>query len=215
MPVTSILFGQPVALGEPPEPSFFSDLYLDQVFAGVAAGREQYELAPFFRTPLRDEAAVWYRHQVLKDLEDQATGTAVRQFAERMRAVRDDLAQARKLRYRYQKEAWFLSAVRGYCAAVAELAVALAQAGLVSRGLTAFRDFLSGYAASAGFASCTTLPASAIRCRPREPGCSCPTRSSPTSSGKRSWPPCAASLRTSWPASATRSRRRPAAACWS
>jgi DNA mismatch repair protein MutS len=88
---------------------------------------------------------------VLKDLEDQATGTAVRQFAERMRAVRDDLAQARKLRYRYQREAWVLSAARGYCTAVGELAAVLAQAGLVSRGLTAFRDFLSGYAASAGF----------------------------------------------------------------
>jgi hypothetical protein len=151
MPVTSILFGQPVTVGEPPEPSFFSDLYLDQVFAGVAAGREQYALAPFFRTPLRDEAAVRYRHQVFKDLEDQDTGTAVRQFAERMRAVRDDLAQARKLRYRHQKEAWFLSTARTYCTAVAELAAALAQADLVSRGLTAFRDFLSGYAASAGF----------------------------------------------------------------
>ncbi len=151
MPVTSILFGQPVEVGEPPEPSSFPDLFLDQVFAGIAAGREQYELAPFFRTPLRDEAAVRYRHQVLKDLEDQDAGTAVRQFAERMRSVRDDLAQARKLRYRYQQEAWFLSAARSYCAAVSGLAAALAQADLASRGMTAFRDFLAEYAASAGF----------------------------------------------------------------
>lgn len=151
MPVTSILFSQPVAIAEPPQPSSFPDLYLDQVFAEVAAGREQYDLAAFFRTPLHDEAAVCYRHQVLKDLEDQRTGTAVRQFAERMRAVRDDLAQAGKLRYRYQKEAWFLSAARGYCTAVGELAAVLAQAGLVSRGMTAFSEFLTGYAASAGF----------------------------------------------------------------
>jgi hypothetical protein len=34
MPVTSILFGQPVMVGEPPEPSFFSDLYRE-TFTGT------------------------------------------------------------------------------------------------------------------------------------------------------------------------------------
>ena len=50
--------------------------------------------------------------------------------------------------------------------------------------------------------------------RPAAPGCSCPTRSSPTSSGRKTWPRCAASSRTSLPASATCWRRRPTAACW-
>ena len=153
MPVISILFGTPAVVGEPPEPSCFSDLKLDQVFAGVAAGREQYRLAPFFRLPLHDSAAVEYRHEVLRDLEDQGTVAAVEAFAKRMRAVRDDLAQARKLRYRYQKEVWYLSAARGYCTAIAEFAAALARADLASRGLTAFRDFLAGYAGSDAFAA--------------------------------------------------------------
>jgi DNA mismatch repair protein MutS len=100
---TSILFGRAAVLGEPPEPLLFSGLYLDRVLAAIAAGREQCELAPFFRTPLRDDAVVWCRHQVLKNLEGQAPGAAVRQFAERMRDVRDDLARAGKLRYRSQK----------------------------------------------------------------------------------------------------------------
>ena len=151
MPVTSILFGRPEAVGDPPEPSFFSDLNLDQVFAQVAADREQYQLGPFFRVPLHDSAAVEYRHEVLRDLEDQGTVVAVVAFAKRMRGVRDDLARVRKLRYRYQKEVWFLSAARGYCTAVSEFAVALARADLVSRGLTAFGDFVAGYAASAAF----------------------------------------------------------------
>lgn len=153
MPVVSVLFGSPVAAGEPPEPPFFRDLNLDQVYAGVTAGREQYDLAPFFRMPLRDAAAVEYRHEVLRDLENQDTTGAVIGFAERIRAVRDSLTQARKLRYRYQKESWFLSAARDYCAAVSALAAALGQAELASRGLTAFREYLTGYAASAAFAS--------------------------------------------------------------
>ncbi len=151
MAVVSILFGQPVAAGEQPEPPFFSDLNLDQVFAGVAEGRQQYALDPFFRLPLHEAAAVEYRHDVLRDLENQAACGAIRQFAERMRAVRDDLAQARKLRYRYQQESWFLGAARGYCAAVGALAAALGQADLASGGLIAFREYLTGYAASAGF----------------------------------------------------------------
>ena len=151
MPVMSILFGRPEAVGDPPEPSFFSDLNLDQVFAEVTADREQYKLAPFFRTPLHTPAAVEYRHEVLRDLEDQGTLTAVETFAKRMLAVRDELARARRLRYRYQKEVWFLSAARGYCTAVGEFAAVLARADLVSRGLTGFRDFLTGYAISASF----------------------------------------------------------------
>jgi DNA mismatch repair protein MutS len=153
VPVVSILSASPAAPGGQPEPAFFRDLNLDQVCACVTAGREQYDLVPFFRAPLRDAAAVRYRHEVLRDLEKQETAGGVITFAERMRAVRDSLAQARKLRYRYQKESWFLAAARDYCAAVSALADALGQAELVSRGFTAFREYLNRYAASAAFAS--------------------------------------------------------------
>jgi hypothetical protein len=152
-PVVSVLSDAPVTSGDQPEPPFFRDLNLDQVCAGVTAGREQYDLAPFFRAPLRDVAAVEYRHEVLRDLESKDASEAVTGFAERMRAVRVSLAQARKLRYRYQKESWFLAAARDYCAAVTALADALGEAQLASRGLTAVRDYLTGYAASPGFAS--------------------------------------------------------------
>jgi len=147
----SILFRQPAPADSRPQPSFFTDLNLDQVFAGVGAGREHYDLGPFFRTSLRAAAAVDYRHAVFRDLENQRVLDAVTEFADRMRAVRDDLTQARKLRYRYQKESWFLRAVRRYCAAVSTLAEALAQPGLGSSALTAFREFLTGYATSAAF----------------------------------------------------------------
>jgi DNA mismatch repair protein MutS len=40
----------------------FADLNLDQVFAAVAAGRDEYDLTPFFRVPLHDARAVEYRH---------------------------------------------------------------------------------------------------------------------------------------------------------
>jgi DNA mismatch repair protein MutS len=149
----SVLFSQPVEASdrERPEPTFFADLNLDQVFTEVALGRGQYGLTPFFRLPLHEPAAVEYRHAVLRDLEDEATSAAVVGFAQRMRGVRENLAQARKLRYRYQKESWFLDAARGYCEAVRALAAGLSEADLTSMGLTAFREYVCDYAGSTAF----------------------------------------------------------------
>ena len=149
----SILSSSPVPAQEQPEPPFFRDLNLDQVCDRVTAGRDQYDLTPFFRTPLPDPSAVQYRHEVLRDLEKQGTADAVTGFADRMRAVRDSLARVRKLRYRYQKEFWYLDAARGYCAAVSALSAALDRAELASRGFTALRDYLARHTASDAFTS--------------------------------------------------------------
>jgi DNA mismatch repair protein MutS len=153
---TSILSDPPAWAGQPAEPEFFADLNLDQVFAAVADGRDEYDLAPFFRIPLRDAAAVAYRHEVFKDLERQAVAAAVAEFGRRMRTVREYLAQARKLRYRYQKEFWFLDAAREYREAVSALAGALGEADVAARGFIALRDYLSGYAGSAAFTTLAT-----------------------------------------------------------
>ena len=148
---TSILFERPADAAAQAETSFFADLNLDQVFTAVAAGLDEYDLAPLFRIPLHAERSVAYRHEVLRDLEHEAVSAAVAGFAQRMREVRRHLAQAGKLRYRYQKEHWFLDSAAIYCEAVTAFADALAAAELNSRGFTAFRDYLAGYARSAGF----------------------------------------------------------------
>jgi hypothetical protein len=148
----SILFDRPAAAAQREDPSLFGDLNLDQVFAAVAAGRDEYDLAPFFATPLGDVSAVQYRHEVQRDLADEALREAVAEFGARMRDMRKYLAQAAKLRNSHQKERWFLDAAGIYCQAVGALAEALAAIEVGSRGFTAFRDYLHGYARSAGFA---------------------------------------------------------------
>jgi DNA mismatch repair protein MutS len=147
----SILFEQPEDTAEQGDTSFFADLNLDQVFTAVAAGLDEYDLAPFFRIPLHSEWAVAYRHDVLRDLEHEAVSGAVAAFAEQMREMRRHLAQAGKLRYRYQKEHWFLDAASIYCDAMNTLADALAATELHSRGFIAFRDYLVAYTRSRRF----------------------------------------------------------------
>ena len=147
----SILFDRPSDMGERDDPSMFGDLNLDQVFAALAAGQEEYELMPFFRSPLHDVRAVEYRHQILRDLENEAVSGAVTRFAGGMREMRKHLIQAGKLRARYQKERWFLDAASIYCQAVATLADGLAAVDLRSPGFMAFRRYLAAYTESAAF----------------------------------------------------------------
>ncbi len=150
----SILFelpGDAAGIEGREEPEFFTDLNLDQVLGRMAAGREEYDLKPFFYTPLHDVTAVEYRHEVLHDLENGPVADAVGRFAQRMRDMRRHLAQAGKLHYRYQRERWFLDAVQIYCDAVSSLAEELASLDLRSRGFAAFREYLTGYIGSGAF----------------------------------------------------------------
>jgi DNA mismatch repair protein MutS len=114
----------------------------------ITASRADYNLKPFFYTPLRDVDAVHYRHAVLRDLEKDAVFESVRAFAQQMRSMREHLAQADKLHYQYQKERWFLDAVGIYGHAVGALADELAVLDLESSGLVGFRDYLADYTRS-------------------------------------------------------------------
>ena len=149
----SVLFWKPEAErpGVPPEPDYFTDLNLDQVLRSMTAGREEYELAPFFYAPLDDPAAVRYRHGVLRDLEPPEVLEAVRTFAEGMRRMREHLEHAEKLHYELQRQAWFVTAVESYSDAVRALSDDLATARLGSDGFTRLREYLAEYTASEPF----------------------------------------------------------------
>jgi DNA mismatch repair ATPase MutS len=68
-----------------------------------------------------------------------------------MREMRVRLDAAGKLKHPRQKQRWFLDAVVLYCDAVAALAERLDALDLTSRGLRAFRDYVSRYVSSESF----------------------------------------------------------------
>ena len=135
------------------EPRFFADLNLDQVAAAIVAGRDEYDLPPFFYTPLRDEETIQYRHDVFRELEREEVRAAVRAFGLEMRRMRQHLTLAKKQQYKYEKERWFLDAATIYCGAVSTLAGALIELEPHSRGFKALRDYLASYMTSERFAS--------------------------------------------------------------
>jgi DNA mismatch repair protein MutS len=153
----SILFERPdgaAAADRAREPGFFGDLNLDQIVKSITDGRDEYRLTQFFYTPLHEAQAVRYRHEVMRDLEQEPVLESVQAFATRMREMRELLAQAHALRYKYQRERWFLDAVAVYCQAVADFSKDLADLDVTSRGFRALRKYLAEYAASE---SLTTL----------------------------------------------------------
>jgi DNA mismatch repair protein MutS len=136
-------------------PAFFVDLNLDQIIDTIAAGKQEYDLKPFFYTSLHDVEAIKYRHEIFRDLEHENLFEHIKSFAQEMRVMRQHLAQADKLRYKYQKERWFLEAVAIYGDAVNRLVHDLSLVDLKSRGLLAFREYLTKYANSERFTSLT------------------------------------------------------------
>jgi hypothetical protein len=150
----SILFERPPEHpgGEdPPEPACFHDLHLDRVQASLTAGREEYRLAPFFSTPLRDASEVRYRHEVFRDLEREEVRQVVEAFAARMRMVREFLRRSEVLHELRQRQRWLVDAADAYGTAVRALAEDLPRLGVGSRALRSLVGYLEAAVASEAF----------------------------------------------------------------
>lgn len=155
----SILFdeleiGRNVDAQEAPE--FFKDLNLDQVVQAITEGWKDYDLAPFFYLPLNGLEAISYRQEVMRDFEDVRLMDSVKSFSAQMRAMRERLKQAKDLYFKYAIERAFLGAVEIYCQAVERFLAQLNELTLRSRGLQAFRKYLTDYARCASFRNLVT-----------------------------------------------------------
>jgi DNA mismatch repair protein MutS len=154
----SILFEKPAESDDAAlEPEFFRDLNLDQIVDTITAGRDEYNLKPYFYTRLTDLAVMAYRQEVMRDLEEESLFQSIKSFASRMRTMRVHLTAVKDRYYKYEKEAWFLEAVGAYCEAVEKLLHELEQHNPQSRGLLAFRTYLAEYAASDRFKTVVNL----------------------------------------------------------
>ena len=135
------------------EPSFFVDLNLDQIIDTIVIGKKEYNLKPFFYAPLNNIDAIIYRQEIMQDLENNTLFENIKSFAKKINEMRDHLEKADKLYYKYQKEKYFLDAVEIYCNTINCLLNDLSLLNLKSRGLLAFREYLTNYVNSDVFIS--------------------------------------------------------------
>jgi DNA mismatch repair protein MutS len=133
------------------QPSYFTDLNINQIVDGIVAGRDEYDLRTFFNAPLRRVEAVQYRNAVFRDLCIPAIDAALREFAGEMRLVRAHLEQIKKLSEIRQKQAWLLDAIDHYCSACIALGETVRTQKIESQGLARLVSYLDGYSASTSF----------------------------------------------------------------
>lgn len=150
----SILFRNAVdsiKAAENEAPAFFRDLNLDQIINAITASKKEYDLKPFFYTPLREVETIYYRHEVMQDMEDQTLMADIKVFAEKMIIVRRYLGLVDRLDFNYHKKGWFLEAALVYCNAITDLERSLSSGELKSRGMLEFRKYVTNYVQSPGF----------------------------------------------------------------
>jgi len=151
----SILYRSPSDFTLLPDeaPEFFRDLHLDQIVDAVTANWKEYNLAPFFFSPLKELDVIAYRQEVMHDLENTVLMQTIKSFSQHMRGVRDGLENAKKLYYQQAIQRRFLSAVETYCAAIEDLSMNLGKFTLESRGLRGVLEHLREYVTSQAFRS--------------------------------------------------------------
>lgn len=132
-------------------PDFFHDLNLDQIVEVITAGREEYDLKPFFYTRLTNLTSVNYRLEIMRDLDGTPLFENIKTFSNHMRTMRLHLAAAESWLYKYAKERWWLAAVETYCNAIKELRHNLNGNNPQSRGFKTLANFLDQYIQSEWF----------------------------------------------------------------
>lgn len=137
-------------------PTFFADLNLDQIVDSLTADWKNYDLKPFYYTGLDDFHTVAYRQEIMQDLEDKILMEAVKSFSKQMRAMRERLERAKNVYFKLAVERVFLGAVEIYCEGVGGLSRDLCALDVKSRGLRAFREYLTEYVESVGFRNLAT-----------------------------------------------------------
>jgi len=139
--------------GSPEAPPCLSDLNLDQVIDFITADKTEYNLNPYLYTPLRDPETIYYRQEIMRDLENLTLLACIKTFSEGSATMRRYLRLWEKLDFNYHKKGWFLEAASVYCETVTELARNLSLVNLKSRGLLAFHQFMLKYIRSSEFRS--------------------------------------------------------------
>ncbi|HML37169.1 MAG TPA: DNA mismatch repair protein MutS [Bacillota bacterium] len=161
MAFKSILFQGAEAKGESvarEAPAYFKDLNLDQIIDAATAGRKEYDLTPYFFTPLHSESAVRYRQDVMRELGDESLRGQIKTYAGQLYQVAETVARMGERIEKSEGGGWnylekgrLLEAAGEYCETVEGLARDIASFDPNSQGLRELGKYVSNYKASDAF----------------------------------------------------------------
>ena len=142
-------------------PDYFRDLNLEQIIDSITSGMEKYKLKPFFFTPLHSKDTINYRQEIMRDLEEnEELLKTVETFSENVYEVSDDMKRIREYLAKneiyynnYLQKGRLLDSAKTYCESIRTFAKDISSFSLKSRGLQAFRKYISDYIQSDAFIS--------------------------------------------------------------
>lgn len=139
------------------QPEHVVDLNLDKVVTAIVKGREEYDISPFFYTPLEYPDDIYYRQGVIQDVAKDDIYNALGEYSTTMQKIRDIGSRKENRYYHYQQRRWELECVLLYCRTVTVLHERLQAISFTSCGMTNFRNYLSEYINSVGFTDLSTV----------------------------------------------------------
>ena len=152
MVFNSILFNQETIKNEDIEQSsFFKDLNLDQVIEAIIHYKKDYNIKPYFYTPLHDYKLIEFRTEIMKNLEDPELSKIFEQFSQKMIVVNRYLKLIEKLDFPYHKKGWYLDTILTYCTAITNLTNNLDKIDLNARGLLELHQYIKDCTKSDSF----------------------------------------------------------------
>ncbi len=138
-----------------PKPGFFKDLNIDQIVESITASKKKYDLEPYFTTPLTDIQEIYYRHEIMKDLEDRRILSKLNSFSREMESLFSRIDKTEKLQPGYYKKGRHLHTAELYIKTVTVFAEELSFPEPKSQGLCFFRDYINSYILSEWFSGFT------------------------------------------------------------
>lgn len=133
------------------EPVCFVDLNLDKVVHAITDGREEYDIMPFFYTPLKYQEDIYYRQEIIQDVANNNLYNALIEYSSCMQKIRGIDEKKENRYYHYQQRRWELECILLYCQSVSSLLDRLNILSLGSCGMTNFEKYLAEYTESDAF----------------------------------------------------------------
>ncbi len=125
-------------------PAFYQDLNLDQVIERIRLDWGE-EVSSFYYWFPANSDCEDYRREVFSDVKTGYFYDILCRFSGKMKQRREACAWKGEVKENLQKAVWHLREVGCYCEAFGELWEAMKELPLKSRGMQAFREYLSRY----------------------------------------------------------------------
>lgn len=126
-------------------PAFYEDLNLDQIMEKIYDRNLYPQLDEMYTTLVSDEEIIYYRQDIMRDLEKVQIYEAFAAFQNALQEVKRKIAESKTKKYELQAEFIYLEAIESYCTYINKLEKFCEIKDIQSEGLKNFSKAIRAY----------------------------------------------------------------------